>query len=38
MDEIPRHGLRQLPRHNPRELSGFEVGAVSYILPRRFYF
>jgi hypothetical protein len=28
MDKIPRQGLRQLPRHNPRELSGFEVGAV----------
>jgi hypothetical protein len=28
MDEIPRQGLRQLPRHNPRKLSGFEVGAV----------
>ena len=28
MDKIPRQGLRQLPRHNPRKLSGFEVGEV----------
>ncbi len=28
MDEIPRQGLRQLPSHNPRELSGIGVGAV----------
>jgi hypothetical protein len=28
MDKIPRQGLRQLPRHNPRKLSGFEVGVV----------
>jgi hypothetical protein len=28
MDEIPRQGVRQLPRHITRELSGFEVEAV----------
>ena len=28
MDEIPRQGLRQLPRHKPQKLSGFEVRAV----------
>jgi hypothetical protein len=28
MEEIPRQGVRQLPRHNPRELSGFGVEAV----------
>ena len=28
MAEIPRQGVRQLPRHNSRELSGFEVGPV----------
>jgi len=25
MEEIPRQGVRQLPRHNPRELSVLEV-------------
>ena len=28
MDEIPRQGLRQIPSHTPRELSGSEVEAV----------
>ena len=28
MEEIPRQGVRQLPRRNPRELSGFGVEAV----------
>ena len=28
MEEIPRQGVRQLPRHNTREFSGFEVEAV----------
>jgi hypothetical protein len=28
MDESPRQGLRQLPRNNPRKLSGFEVEAL----------
>jgi len=28
MEEISRQGVRQLPRHNPRELSGFGVEAV----------
>jgi hypothetical protein len=31
MDEIPRQGVRQLPRRNPRELSGFGVEAVYHI-------
>jgi len=28
MDKIPRQGVRQLPRHNPRKVSGFRVEAV----------
>jgi cytochrome b561 len=28
MEEISRQGVRQLPRRNPREISGFGVEAV----------
>jgi len=28
MEKVPRQGLRQLPRHKPREFSAFGVAAV----------
>jgi len=38
MDKIPRQGVRQLPRHNPRKVSGFRVEAVYHYINGKFDF